>query len=99
MNRNAQTLYSPIPKTSQAKTTGAASAESDALPALATGVRLYATKACRVNLDGGTAGATDVYLPAEKVEYFPIPASAAGGKIAYIQDSESGTLHITPLSE
>jgi hypothetical protein len=72
-----------------------ASAQSIAFAAGTRMVRLCATQPCRVAFGSNpTAGATDLLLPANTVEYFK---ATDGQKIAALKQSSAGTLNIVEL--
>lgn len=86
------------PSTSQDITTSGTSATvTNAFGAQTYCVRLAATAAVRfrvVEAAGGTAVATDTYLPANWVDYAIVNP---GQKIAAIQDTAAGKLNITEM--
>lgn len=87
------------PGTSQDITTGASSATlTNAFGPQAYCVRLAATAALRYRLveaAGGTAVATDTYMPAGGVDYIVV---TPGQKIAAIQESGAGKLNVTEMA-
>lgn len=89
------------PLTSYNITTSATSAASSAATAAGVQyVRLVTTAACWVKF-GVTPTAdktTSAYLPAGVPEYFMVPASGAF-KVAAVQDSATGTLNITEMTQ
>lgn len=59
-------------------------------------VRVVATKGCYLTIGNTTtAAATDVYLPADTVEYF---VAAPGMKASAIRVATNGSLHVTECS-
>ena len=59
-------------------------------------VRVVCTSAAYVKVDNSpTATSSDVYMPADSVEYFTV---TAGQKVSAIQVSSGGTLHVTEIS-
>jgi hypothetical protein len=84
------------PGASSQVTVGAASAQSGAITG--TMVRLVATSDTHVALGANPTAAADgscVFLPAGTISFFAI---TSGWKIAAIQDSAAGKLHITVVS-
>lgn len=82
-----------FPGTSQTRTFTGTSAQSSAITAGVTIVRLFATQDCFVAFGANpTAAATSMFLAAGIVEYVGV---TGGDKIAAIQSSAAGTLYIT----
>lgn len=79
---------------SQKRTTSATSAQSTAVGAHTSVVRLYATKACHVVTGADPTAVADagLYLPDAGEAYIGIQG---GHKIAVIRDTADGALYIT----
>jgi hypothetical protein len=74
-------------------TTSGSSAQSGAVGADTTLVRLVATEACYVAIgDNPTATSSSMYLPAATPEYFGI---GGGQKVAALQVASGGVLNVT----
>lgn len=78
---------------------GAASAQSAAIPANISEIRVCSTTACHLNIGANpTAAATDnngFYLPANVVEYLHV---SPGQIVAVIQDAAAGSLSIAYMT-
>ena len=59
-------------------------------------VRLVSTSGCHVLFDEGTATTSDAYLPADVPEVFKVSRAK---KISAVQNTTSGTLFVTELSQ
>jgi hypothetical protein len=81
-----------FPGSVQKLTFNGTSAPSTAFGTDVSVVRFFATQNCYLKF-GATpvAAATDMYLPAGVIEYFAV---TPGQKVAAIQDSTTGVLHI-----
>ena len=84
------------PKTSQVVAYTGTAATSAALTTGVDVVRLVATTDCHVSINStAVADGTDMYLPADQVEYIKVESRDT---ISAIQDSASGNLHITEMA-
>jgi hypothetical protein len=98
-DKNEQTLYMPIPHSSEIKAFTGVAANATALDKNAVAVRVYADQACYIEFEG-TATAASTFLPAGMVEYFPVtPAGSTGMVISVIRQTNSGNLYITPMTQ
>lgn len=83
------------PGTSQKRSFTGTSAQSSALGAKTTIVRLYATEDCHIKTGANPTAVADgtcLFLPANSVEYIGVEPTH---KVAVIQDTASGDLFIT----
>lgn len=81
------------PGTTQTRTSTSSSAQSSAIGAGTTIVRLVCTEDCHVAFGSNpTATTSSMYLPANTPEYFGV---TGGHKVAVIRTSADGVLHIT----
>lgn len=86
------------PIRSQKVAFSASSAQSTALLATNTNVRVYADQDCHIAVGANPTAVADgscLFLPAGQTEYFRVPAG--GDKIAVIRDSADGTLYISEM--
>ena len=75
--------------------TGTAGTISNAIGDGVMKVRVVVTSAAYIKIGKSpTATSSDVYMPADSVEYFTV---MAGEKVSAIQVSDSGTLHVTEI--
>ena len=86
------------PATSQTVSIGGSSQASSAFAAGVLVVRLIATNNCHIQFGSSptaVANGTDLFLPSFIPEYFRVEDQE---QVAVIQDSASGTLHITEMN-
>lgn len=98
MQTHKQTVWYPIPLSSQTRTTTASAANATALDKNAKAVRLWATQDCYVELDG-TATTSSMFLPASQMQYLSLPEGGSTGVvISALRSTADGILYITPLT-
>lgn len=97
MNEAFATTFTPIVGGTQtAAFTGTSAAISNAVGSQTRVVRLYATQDCYVAVGASpTATTSDMPLPAGAIEYIKINP---GEKVAAVQISTGGNLHVTEMS-
>lgn len=75
--------------------TGTAGTIATAISSGISKIRVVTTTAAYIKIDGSpTATTSDVYRPADVVEYFTV---TPGMKVSAIQVSANGTLHVTEI--
>lgn len=95
--RNHATLFRPVDGGYQAVTTsGTSAATSNAVGDQTYQVALFCDQDVHVRFGKTpTATTSDLFLPASTMVFFPI---APGEKVAGIQSSAAGTLHVSELT-
>lgn len=91
-----QSVYRPI-RTQTVSISGTSAATSNAVGSGIRIVRLVSTTDCHYTVaQSPTATTSDPFLPANTVEYISIHE---GEKVAFIQNSASGTGYVTEMSQ